>query len=67
MGVVDKAKRAAGLVSGVAVLVNVTRNDVFGEVDAVTLGGIPLFKRDAAGKPFLFGLIPLKRRRAPRG
>jgi hypothetical protein len=66
MGIIDKAKQAAGTVAGVAVLVNVTKNDVHHEVDRVTLAGVPLFTRDQAGKPFLFGLIPLRRRKAPR-
>jgi hypothetical protein len=66
MALIDKAKKAAGAAAGVAVLVNVTRNDVHNEVDRVTLAGVPLFTRDEKGKPFLFGIIPLRRRKAPR-
>jgi hypothetical protein len=66
MGIVDKAKQAAGTIAGVAVLVNVTHNDVHHEVDKVTLAGIPLFKRDAEGNPSILG-IRFRRRKAPRG
>jgi hypothetical protein len=65
MGLEDKAKKVAGVVAGVAVLVNVRRNDLHDEVDLVSLAGVPLFSRDEKGNPRLFG-IPLKRRRAPR-
>ncbi len=59
-------KKAAGLAAAVAAVVSVQKNDVHDEVDRVSLAGIPLFTRNDAGKPFLFGLIPLKRRKAPR-
>ncbi len=59
-------KKAAGLAAAVAAVVNVRKNDMHDEVDRVTLAGIPLFTRNDVGKPYLFGLIPLKRRKAPR-
>jgi hypothetical protein len=62
----EKLKQAAKAASAVAVLVNVTRNDVHGEIDRVTLAGLPLFSRDGAGNPKLFGLFKLRRRRGPR-
>lgn len=62
----EKLKKAAGAASAVAVLVNITKNDVHNEIDRVTFAGLPLFTRDRAGKPKLFGLIPLRRRRGPR-
>ena len=65
MAIEDKVKKAAGAVAAVAVLVNVRRNDVYNEVDSVTLAGISLFSRDGNGNPRLLG-IPLRRRRAPR-
>lgn len=60
-----KLKKAAGAASAVAVLVNVTKNDLYHEIDRVTFAGIPIFKRDQAGNPSLFG-IRLRRRRGPR-
>lgn len=65
MGIIGKFKQAAGTIAGVAVLVNVTKNDVHHEVDRVTLAGVPLFTRDAKGNPSLLG-IRLRRRKAPR-
>ncbi len=59
-------KKVAGLAAAVAAVVSVQKNDVHGEVDRVSRAGIPLFARSETGKPFLFGLIPLKRRKAPR-
>jgi hypothetical protein len=67
MGIVDKGKQAAATAGALAVLVKVTRSGDAQEVDRVTLAGVPLFTRDDAGKPYLFGIIPMKRRRKPRG
>lgn len=66
MSLKEKATKGAATASALYALVNVTRNDVHDEVDRVTLAGVPLFSRDDKGKPYLFGLIPLKRRKAPR-
>ncbi len=60
-----KAAKAAGAAGAVMTLVNVTKNDVYNEIDRVTFAGIPLFKRDAAGNPRVFG-IRFRRRRGPR-
>lgn len=60
-----KLKKAAGAASAVAVLVNVTRNDIYDEVDRVTFAGLPIFQRDQAGNPRIFG-IRFRRRRGPR-
>ncbi len=59
-------KKAAGTAAALAAVVSVQKNDVHNEVDRVTLAGIPLFTRNEVGKPYLFGFIPLKRRKAPR-
>ena len=59
-------KKAAGVAAAAYAVISVRRNDVHNEVDRVSLAGIPLFTRDEVGKPYLFGFIPLKRRKAPR-
>lgn len=66
MGIIDKAKRAAGTVAAAGALVNITINDEYNEVDRLTFAGVPLFKRDEKGNPRILG-IPFKRRRPPRG
>lgn len=61
----DKLKQAAKTAGALAVLVTVQKNDVHNEVDVVRFAGIPVFKRDAAGNPRIFG-IRFKRLRGPR-
>lgn len=61
----EKLKKAVGAASAIAVLVNVTKNDVHHEVDRVTFAGLPIFKRDAQGNPQILG-IRFRRRRGPR-
>jgi len=65
MGIVDKAKKAAGAAAGLAAAVSIQVNDVHHEVDAVRVLGIPVFKRDEAGNPRVLG-IPFRRRKGPR-
>lgn len=62
----NKLGKAAATAAALAAVVSVQRNDVHNEVERVTLAGVPLFTRDEQGKPYLFGWIPLKRRRGPR-
>ncbi len=62
----ENLKKVASAVGAAAVLVNITRNDVHNEVDAVTFAGLPLFTRDEKGNPKLFGIFKMKRRRGPR-
>lgn len=65
MGDSKIVRKVAGAASAIAVLVNVTKNDVHGEIERVTFAGLPLFKRDLAGNPRVLG-IKFKRRRGPR-
>ncbi len=61
-----KLKKAGGVVAAIATQLDVQRNDVHGEIDRVAIGPVPLFTRDDKGKPYLFGFIPMRRRKAPR-
>lgn len=62
----DRAKKIAGKVATAALLVSVERDDQHNEVASVSFAGIPLFKRDEAGRPKILG-IPFRRwARGPR-
>lgn len=60
MGAIEKVTKVATTAGAIAALVKVTRTEASSEIQAVTFAGVPLFKRDAQGRPSILG-IPFRR------
>ena len=56
----NKAKKAAAVVTTFAAAVDVHRDADSGEIDKVTFAKVPLFTRDERGNPKVLG-IPFRR------